>query len=389
MEPHEYNLLVTKRICGHLVDVASGEIHEHQCLVVDSGRIAEISRVRGSGVGFLLPGLIDAHVHLVLEPSSNYPAFDPQELTTVRYERAKRNARATLVAGVTTVRDCGFPTNEIFALREKMRQRPELGARIVAAGPLITTPGGHARKLGLEARGENKMRQAVDRVLSLGVDFVKLINNDPHGFSVEEMRAAVERAHARGKKVACHLYQEKVLERVLQTGIDMIEHFCAASPLQVQQIKDKSVMVTLTYEGALDAVRHPEANVLGDETIDAEIETSFDDWVVQLEQGVRLLLKNGNLIATGTDAGFLYTEFDTVIREVLALVKLGASPLQALQAATIAAAKVVGLENRIGSLEVEKLADVVVYERNPLEDLTVLKHPVAVYKEGRLVQDVS
>lgn len=378
---------MTHEIDGHIIDIFTGEIKKNQVLLIEQGIITDIQSRSSVKNRYLLPGLIDAHVHTVLEPSPHYPPFDPKESSATRLKRMRRNVKSSLAVGITTVRDCGHPSQEIFTLREDIQKHPTKGSRIITCGPLITTPKGHGRELGVEVRGVLAMEKACLSVLKQGADFIKLINNDPDGFSVEEMRAAIKIAHAHHVKVACHLYQHDVLERAIKAGVDMIEHFTEATETDVQKIKNQGIIVTPTYAGALDGLNNPEANVIGDEDIEEEISTGgFAAWIPQLKQGIKLLIKNGNTMATGSDAGFLHTDFQTTLREIKALQELGATPLAALQAATIHAAAALDRKDSLGSLEVGKFADVVAYKENPLENVNTLQKPLAIFREGQSVE---
>lgn len=371
-------------ICGHILDVNTGNIRQNCLLTIDKfGKIEKISNCQNCPDQYLVPGLIDTHVHTVLEPEKNYPEFNSNESRKIRWNRMKRNIGNSLKAGITTVRDCGHPDNLIFKLREEINSNPKKGSRIICCGQLITTPNGHAKDLGVEVRGVEAMSKACLKILNNGADFIKLINNDPDGFSIEEIKEAVNIAHKHGKKVACHIYQLDALHRAIAAGVDTIEHFSNTTEKDVDNILIKKMIVTPTYAGAMDAVSHPESNTIGGEDIESLMgDSNFNSWVNDLAKGIKILIKKQVPMATGSDAGFLYTDFQTILREIISLIKLGCPNLSAIQAATINAAKVLGIEKNFGSIEINKCADIVVYKDNPLSNIQTIFSPIAIYKSG-------
>lgn len=370
-------------VCGNLVNVVSGEIEKDKKIIIENGKITNIVPSKNNQDVYLFPGIIDTHVHIVLEPYPQYPRFSNDETDIIRIKRMLHNVTDSLKSGITTIRDCGHPDNSIYQLRNDINNSPELGSRIICCGRAITNKNGHAKAIGVEVTGVKQMEEVVKEIIGEGADFIKIINNDPGSFSLEELKTAVDTAHKYGKKVSCHLYQANTLRKVLDSSADFIEHFLDTDRETILEIKNKGIIVSPTYIGALDAIEHPEGNQIGDENLDETIDKrGFENWVKELKIGIQKLIKNKVTIATGTDAGFLYCNLKSVLREIVELNKLDMTPLGALQAATINASQVIGKEKDLGSINIGKLGDIIVYKDNPLENIHTIFSPLAVYKEG-------
>lgn len=368
---------------GHIIDVKTGKVLKNKKIIISNGRIKDVKSSNFDCKQFILPGLIDSHVHIILEPLTSFPVFKANESLEIREKRIFRNLQNSLKIGITTVRDCGYPDNGIFKYQKLINNNPLLGSRLIICGPAITILNGHGKDLGVEFEDLIDLQTIVQKILSQNVDCIKLINNDdPAGISTKQIKAVVKLAHQVNKKVACHIYQKQAIKRAIEAKVDTIEHFGRADQEMIDQIIRNKIIVVPTYASALDAVGNPESNVIESEDIESAMSMSFKQWTKRLKQGTQLLIKNKAILATGTDAGFLGTDFQTVIREMLALAELGASNLEVIQAATINGAKALDRVNDFGSIEIGKYADLVVYNQNPLINLDTIKNPQKVYKEG-------
>ncbi|MFN8591949.1 MAG: amidohydrolase family protein [Thermomicrobiales bacterium] len=341
--------------------------------------------------GTLLPGLINNHVHLNL-PGDNTPMLpwiDNQSDASLALW-AVANASASLAAGITTVRDCGGRGTTVLDTRNALGTGLVGGAAIISCGWPLTITGGHTRPMGGEVDGVDGVRRMVRQLVSLGVDYIKVMaagGGTPGSlpqypsFTPEELRAIVETAHDLGRKVAMHCIATASIDRAVAAGADMIEHASFYAPDLVPRF-DEAVAARLAQSGIPVT---PTLQVARD-LID--LQSPADDlvaWGERRDAGLEFaagLREMGVTLLAGSDAGWRATAFSTFWKELDELTKVGMSPVQAVAAATGAPARVLGIDGRIGTLAPGLQADLVVVDGNVAVDIGCLRHVRAIFQAG-------
>jgi len=346
----------------------------------------------------LLPGLIDAHVHATYyweEPDSAAYTYEPEEALVYSDVMiallAAANLRQALLAGVTTARDTGSVNQVIFDVKRAVDKGLIPGPKLYTAGRLIVPTGGHVTYLpGLanQADGPDGFRRAVREELRAGADFIKLANNSAD-LTQEELNAAVDETHRRGKKVACHTSRPPSQRMAIDAGVDTFEHG-TPTPEEIDLAAEKgitwtpTVNITLAYLSLCER-RLNEARASS--KAQARWRKEFDETVQYLERkraSIACALKAGMRLAAGTDSWMGGIRFGAIADEVRCLVEYGCTPLQALQAATVWPAQAMGWEET-GVLAPGKLADVVAVAGDPLADIGAVDRVVLVVREGQVV----
>jgi len=342
----------------------------------------------------LLPGFIDAHVHLCLDGSPDPVAAFINTPMPIALLKAAKFARDTLMAGVTTIRDMGAKDGIDLGLRQAICTGLAPGPRMLVSGQLICMTGGHGWPLGREANGADEVRKAAREQIKAGVDIVKLmatggvmtpaVEPGSEQFTQAELAAGVEEAHKAGRKTATHAMGTKGILNALRAGIDSIEHGTYLNDEAVELMKKRGVPLIPTLSALFQIEsRGVEAGVPA-----FAVEKTAKVKPFHLAS-IRLARKAGVAIAMGTDAGTPFNLHGENLRELKLLVQhCGFSPAEAIQAATLVNARVLGLEKELGTIEEGKLADLVVVDGNPLDDIEVLlRRPSIrlVMQGGRIV----
>lgn len=398
-------------LAGNLIpDAATGPIGP-ATIVVNDGRIERIEKglnpalVQGNSIVDLstktvVPGLIDLHVHLTSDPGGDYrdEAVDPDEWGVVVGEK---NARLTVKAGFTTVREAGSAQYTAFALRRGTAEGLIPGPRIVAAGPALAIVGGHAdvsgfRKdvlmaldTGYTCTGAVECAEKVRKASKMGADVIKItatggvLSQQGRGleahFTSEEMKSIADTAHSLGLKVMAHAHGARGMEAAANAGIDTIEHATFADEAALRVMKAKGTVMVPTLM-ALEGVRERLGKGIYTPTVEVKARQAIEAAGRQVSRAKAM----GVTIAFGTDAGVF--EHGKNGGEFALLVKNGMTPSEALASATTVAAKVLGMENEIGKIAVGYSADLVAVDANPLTDVRTLEKVQWVMVRGRIVE---
>jgi imidazolonepropionase-like amidohydrolase len=334
-------------------------IHQGYSVVVGGGHIAAVGVataidlpdrcqvVPGSG-RTLLPGFIDAHVHLGL-----------------------CRPRRVLAGGVTTCRDLGWPERRIFALRDILGADPASGPCLLAAGPIITAPGGYPSRAGWGPRGtarevgsDHEAAGAVRDLAARGAAVIKIAQEPRSGPCLDAgvVQAIVQAAHGAGLRVTSHLGSLEELDVALAAGVDELAHGLWSNEEISSSQLDRMIAAGMTVVPTLH----------------------IDPSAVRIEN-LRRFLDAGGRVIYGTDMGNSGPPQGIDVAELTLMVRAGMTPLAVLASGTSRAASYLGLQTR-GRIAVGAVADLVVVDGDPSEDLAVLARPSMVMREGRVVR---
>ncbi len=344
----------------------------------------------------LLPGFIDCHVHLTMSAqAAPVPIVSPRD-QLVAVLAAAVNALRTLHAGVTTVRDCGAPHQIDFALRRAAEEGLCLTPRLLLSGRALCMTGGHGwHLLGREVDGVDGVRRCAREEIKAGADNIKLIASggiltqgtdigNPQ-FTVAEMQAAVEEAHAAGKTANAHAHGAQGIKRAVAAGVDSIEHGYFIDSEAIDMMLARGTVLVATSAAIRNVVSHGAAAGIPVHMVE-KAQSAIHSHVA----GFRSAHRAGIALAMGTDSGVPFTHHGSNLDELVHLVAMGLSPQEAIRVATLDSARLLKLEDRIGSLDEGKMADLVIVDGNPLDDIAVLRAPENIRRvvlNGRIVLD--
>lgn len=370
-------------------------------LIHAAGPSKSISVPRGAtridGRGFtVLPGLIDCHVHLSLGGEPDVVQAIEQETPTETLLKSSQAARQTIEAGVTTVRDVGSRDHSIFSLKRSIENGLTSGPRIVGAGLAICMIGGHARFIGQEVEGVEQVREIVRSQIAAGAEVIKVIasggvltpGTSPNQaqMTVEELQAAVDEAKRAGLKVAAHAHGSSGMKNAVLAGVHSIEHATLMDEEAASLMERRSVYMvpTLSALATTAACRRgcgiPESALEKAKSMTKHHQASF-----------KRAYQRGLLIAMGTDAGTPFNYHGDNAQELERMVALGMSPMESILASTSQAARLIGIQDKVGTLERGKIADLILLKGNPLKTIALLRDRsriIGVMKAGRFVAGV-
>ena len=396
---------------GKLLDVRNGVYLENQAIWIEGGRIKEVGPVSQiqartpknaeivdlSGAT-VLPGLIDCHTHLMsrFEAGPNgYLLGLATKSQAFRALEGAANARVTLNAGFTTVRDVeneGSLYADV-ALRDAINQglvdgpRMQVATRAIAAvgqyNPFGVSPDLTDFPTGAQmVSGVDEARRAVREQIGHGADLIKVYADWAHPtLTIEEMHAVVEEAHKQGIKVAAHATTPEGIKNAVIAGVDSIEHGHRADRQALEMIKEKGIFLVPTV-GVIDE----RAARLQSEPLNPQQRQRFDAFVEGINQEIKLSMSLGIKIASGFDASGIAGQGKNA-NELVALVHHGLPILDAIRAATVNAGELMGWQDRVGAIETGKFADLIAVQGDPLSDITVLQQVKFVMKEGTVVKN--
>ena len=392
---------------ARLFDAEAGVMLRDRVVLVSGEKILALQHAKDQlpphaklidlGDATLLPGLIDAHSHLFLHPYNETSWNDQvlKESLSLRTVRAVVHAEKTLLAGFTTLRDLGTEgaDDADIGVRDAIAQGMIPGPRLQVATRALVITGGYG-PAGFDSRwqvpqgaevadGVEGVRQAVRRQIGHGADFIKVYAEYRHGgpvaptFTLEELRAAVDEAAATGRGVAAHASTPEGIRRAVLAGVKSIEHGSEADDEALQLMVKHNVALcpTLAAREALAGYAPPQDRDLQQQRLAAQKDT------------FKRALKFGVNLVCGSDVG-VFAHGDNAW-EIELMVAYGMPAPQALQAATIRAAKLLGWENRLGALAPGKLADIIAVKKDPLADIDQLRDVVFVMKDGKIYSNRS
>jgi imidazolonepropionase-like amidohydrolase len=334
----------------------------------------------------LLPGLVDAHVHLVASGSPDLAAGIPPT-EAERTLAAIANCRRQLDGGTTLVRDLGAPGGEVIALAKAIEAGTVEGPAVIAAGPAVTMTGGHIAYMGRVADGPEQMRTAVRANLAMGAGCIKVVATggvltrglDPRiaAYTQPELDALVGEAHRLGLRVAAHAIGEGGVATALRAGADSIEHGMFLDRTCIELFLETGARYSATFSA-------PGCIISGD---------TVPDWIKERcrpaaeaqAASFQAAVKAGVRVVAGTDAGTPENYHGRVAYEVVSMVEAGLDVLAGVRAATAESADLLGDPDR-GTLRAGAIADVLAVHGDVAVDVTALTRPAAVFLSGRQVR---
>ena len=366
---------------------------------IEEGRITAVlpSRSAGENVSTdfddatILPGLVDAHVHLSFDASPDIEYLARADTPATAALRSAMNARRHLAAGVSTVRDLGSPQGIVIDVARAVGT-PLLptAPTIVAAGQVLTITGGHGYFMGREVDGPEAVRRGARAEIKRGARALKVIatggviteQGTPGATAMTpyELCAAVEEAHKVGLRVAAHAHGTEGIKNALRAGVDTIEHASYLDDEAIELFLEGDAWMVSTLIASERLMPH-----LDDPAMPAHVRDKIRDHTCQEAASLERAITAGVRIAAGTDAGTGYNPHGGLPEQVTLLRHHGMTPEQALTAATWDSANAIGLAETHGKIAVGRRADLLVVDGDPFDDLGALRNVRAVYLGGRLV----
>ena len=398
---------------GRLIAVRGGTVLTNQAILIEGDRIKEVgaadavaghaprdARVIDLRNATVLPGLIDCHTHITSEPGEYYKQLFRMSAIDEAV-KAHLYAKRTLDAGFTTVRNVGAGEFIDVALRNAINEGAVPGPRMLVSTMPLSATGGHGDVNGMSpylrfegfsgiANGVDQIREKIRFEVKYGADLIKVLasagvlsEEESVGapqYSQEELNAVVEEAAMWGRKVAAHAHGAEAIKRAVRAGVASVEHGSLIDDEGIRLMKERGTYLV--------------ADIYNDDYIIAEYtRLGFPQKIIEKERLVgrqqrenfKKAVQAGVKIAFGTDAGVYPHGWNA--KQFAHMVRWGTTPMQAIQAATVNAADLIGWADRVGALEPGKFADVIAVVGDPLQDVTVLEHVVFVMKGGQVVKD--
>lgn len=387
---------------GWMIDCVDGDVKKNKMLLVEDGKIVKITDVGDFPEGYkgydfsdkyVMPGLMNAHVHI----HSYYPYNDfsnPKVFVFDQAERilhAERSINAFLNAGVTFVRNCGSRESLDLKVKKFMDEGllPKIG--FITSGSYIAMTGGHGYTSAIEADGVDECVKATRQLIKSGAQLIKFMATggvmtagEEAGapqLTYDEMKAIIDEAHKANRKTAAHAQGIKGIEDIVRAGIDSVEHGCFLTDEIIDMMLEKDIFMVPTLCAVYTIMENADSGFIPDFAVKkaAFIRTHH-------LESFRLAYKRGVKIALGTDAGTSFNPPDITWKELKYMVENGMANMDALLAGTRNCAELFGVSELYGTLEEGKMADIIVLDGNPINNIDTLSDVKKVFKEGKEVK---
>jgi len=392
---------------GRMLDVKTGKMLTGQTIVIQGDKVASVgadaqvpakANVIDLPNATVLPGLIDAHTHITFDPNFGYSTLGisvPREALT-----GAKNARVTLEAGFTTIRNVGARGYADVALRDAINAGDVPGPRMLVSGPALSITGGHCDNnlLPFEyhsssegvADGVEAVQHKTREIIKYGADVIKVCatggvmskGDDPNAsqFTLEEMKSIVAEAHRLGRKVAAHAHGAQGVIWASEAGVDSVEHGHLMNDASIATLKKNGTYLVPTLY-LVDWQRENAAKANLPDYVKHKMEM-----VMEMGQAnARKAFAAGVKIGFGTDAAVYPHGLNA--HEFAVYVRLGMTPLEAIRTATVNDADLLGWSDKIGTIEPGKFADLIAVDGDPLADVTTLERVKFVMKGGEVVKN--
>jgi imidazolonepropionase-like amidohydrolase len=387
--PTEHSVLKGRVITG-----VGDEIIENGFVEIENGKIVAVGKAQDlqsskdldviETAGSILPGMFNSHAHLAWDGIHDLARQSMDDSPEISAYKAAGNMLKSLRAGITTVRDLGMNKSS-FSAKQAVTQGIFPGPRLLICGEAIIQTGGHTYWCCREATGADEMRRAVREQVRGGADLIKIMaSHDLHEFTDAELEAVIDESHRNGLAITAHATFDSIIQRVVRFGVDVVEHGGSLSDETIQLLLERKVPIVTTFAPIVQQSQPEIARQFG-----------IPEWKIEERQkavadrsryqGLVNAAKAGVPIVFGTDAGSPAVGHEVVAPELAFMVKVGVVPNNhaALRSATSVAAKMNKLDSTLGTLEEGKLADLVVVDGNPVEDLFALNSVKRTYVNGK------
>lgn len=395
---------------GKLFDATGADVQDNMSVLVSGDRITKIApqgKIEAKGAAIieaqdktLIPGMFDLHFHLfllLLEPVGGAAEVThmTDEMVASKVFKAANAAKICLQKGVTTIREAGAGDFLGVAMKEAIRDGFTPGPRVIASGPLIAQTGGFrpgSGGHGVEVTGADEARREARLHLKAGVDVIKIYGASTIGggggrlisepgwtqFTVEEIRAIVEEAHKPGRLTSCHTGSAQSIKNAILAGVDFLDHADFMDDECIDMLLETNTPIVPTQAIAWSLEHFGEKMGFGPHIA----KTSAKVRVIS-QENLAKAYKAGVKIGTGTDADNPHA---SIAKECELLTEVGMSNMEALQSTTKTAAEILRLDQDLGTIEPGKLADLVLLDKNPLDDIRNLSMVARVFKGGEEIQ---
>lgn len=334
----------------------------------------------------IMPGLMDCHVHLCMDPACADPAVIAAKSDADLTIDAINHMDALLKNGITYVRGMGDPRNIDIVLSQAKKEGKIDGPDILPCGKLICMTGGHGWQLGDEVDSPDEMRKAVRKLLKAGAGHIKMmatggvmtrgVKTTSTQLTYEELKAGIEEAEHAGIRTATHAQGNAGIRNAVRAGIHSVEHGFYLDEEIVSWMIEKGTFYVPTLVAVYEILNQKD---------------SLPSYLVEKAEvakdahraSFQLALKSGVKIALGTDAGTPFNQFGSARDEFLYMIEAGMSPVQAVRSATCTAAQLLDVEDRFGSIAPGKAADLLILEKCIYDEPGTIKAPFVVYKGGK------